>query len=89
VLSAEGKSIEVMQARAADEAVLPFIVNGKPYWSYFGKAAENNTIITWLLAGTIPDWSGTPLVLVVTLEENNISLAEHIRSTILNSALNQ
>ena len=89
VFAAENKSVEVMQARAADEAVLPFILKGKPYWSYTGKVSVDDTTVTWLTAGTIPDWGGTPLALVVALEESNSSLAERIRSAMLDAALNQ
>jgi hypothetical protein len=89
VLSAKGMPIEVMQANAANEAALSFIVKGKPYWSHIGQAGANDKIITWLLAGTLPDWKGTPLTLVVALEENNIPLARHIGETLLDTALNQ
>jgi cell division protein FtsW (lipid II flippase) len=85
VLPAEGQPSEVMQAKAADEAGLAFIVPDKPYWSHTGQASTNETIITWLMAGTVPDWGGTPLVLVVTLEENNTFLAESIREQLLGS----
>ena len=89
VLAAETTAVEIMQAAAADEAVLPFIVEGKPYWSHTSKAIADKITFTWLTAGTIPDWGGTPLVLVVTLEENNAPLAELIRNKILDAAINQ
>jgi hypothetical protein len=89
VLSAEGMPVEVMQAEAANEAALSFIQKGKSYWSHVGQASADDKIITWLLAGTVPDWKGTPLALVVTLEEDNIFLAKTIGDNILDSALNQ
>jgi hypothetical protein len=89
VLSAEQTPIEVMQAKAANDAAISFIVKGKSYWSHVGQASADKKIITWLLAGTLPDWKGAPLVLVVTLEENDIYLANHIGETILDAALNQ
>ena len=89
VLSAEGMPIEVMQAEAANEAALSFIDEGKSYWSHVGQASADDEIITWLLAGTLPDWKGTPLVLVVALEENNTFLANYIGDNILDAALNQ
>ena len=52
-----------------------------------GQASVDDDIITWLLAGTLPDWKGTPLVLVVTLEEDNIFLAKYIGENILDAAL--
>jgi hypothetical protein len=64
-------------------------VQGKSYWSHVGQSSLDDSIITWLLAGTLPDWKGTPLALVVTLEENNTFLADYIGDTLLNAALNQ
>jgi cell division protein FtsW (lipid II flippase) len=87
VLPAEGQPVQAVQATAADEAALSFIVTGKPYWSHTGQASTNETIITWLLAGTLPNWGGTPLVLVVTMEENNTFLAEHIREQLLDDVV--
>jgi cell division protein FtsW (lipid II flippase) len=89
VLSAEGMPIEVVQAEAANEAAASFIMQGKSYWSHVGQASIDDNITTWLLAGTLPDWKGTPLALVVALEENNTFLANYIGDTLLDAALNQ
>jgi len=89
VLSAEGMPREVIQAEAANDAALSFIVKGKSYWSHVGQASLDDEIITWLLAGTLPDWKGAPLALVITLEENNVFLAHYIGDTLLDAALNQ
>jgi len=89
VLPALSQPVEVIQAEAANEAALSFIKKGKPYWSHIGRASVSDTHITWLLAGTLPDWRGTPLVLIVALEENNISLAERIGENLLNAGLGQ
>ena len=89
VLSAEGTSREVIQVEAANEAASSFIVQGKSYWSHVGQSSLDNSIVTWLLAGTLPDWKGTPLALVVTLEENNTFLADYVGNTLLDAALNQ
>jgi cell division protein FtsW (lipid II flippase) len=87
VLPAQGQAHEVIQAEAADEAAMSFIVQGKPYWSHTGQASTNETVITWLIAGTLPNWGGTPLVLIVTLEEDNTFLAEHIRQELLDDVV--
>jgi cell division protein FtsW (lipid II flippase) len=89
VLSAETLPVNVMQAKKANEASASFIVEGKSYWSHVGQASVDDDITTWLLAGTLPDWKGTPLVLVVTLEENNTFLANYIGDALLDAALNQ
>ncbi|WKZ34303.1 MAG: FtsW/RodA/SpoVE family cell cycle protein [Anaerolineales bacterium] len=89
VLPALGEAVEVMPAEAANEAALSFIKQGKAYWSHSGQGGTEENIVTWLLAGTLPDWRGTPLVLVVALEENNITLAERIGERLLDAGLSQ
>lgn len=86
VLPALSQPVEVIQASAANEAALSFIEEGKPYWSHIGQASVDETKVTWLLAGTLPDWRGTPLVLIVTLEDLNASLAKSIGENLLNAA---
>lgn len=86
ILPALSQPVEVIQAEAANEAALSFIKEGKPYWSHIGQASEDETKVTWLLAGTLPDWRGTPLVLIVTLEDLNASLAESIGESLLDAA---
>jgi cell division protein FtsW (lipid II flippase) len=83
VLPALGMPAEAIQPQAADEAALSFIKQGKPYWSHVGQASQDGRIVTWLLAGTLPDWQGAPLALAVTLEEDNIFLAEFIGDNLL------
>jgi hypothetical protein len=89
VLPAKGAPREVLQVKAANESASSFIVQGKSYWNHVGQSSLDDNIITWLLAGTLPDWKGTPLALVVTLEENNIFLANYIGDALLDAALNQ
>ncbi len=86
VLPALSQPVEVLQASAANEAALSFIHEGRLYWNHIGQASVDETNVTWMLAGTLPDWKGTPLVLVVTLEELNASLAESIGKNLLNAA---
>jgi hypothetical protein len=90
VLPALSQPVKVIHSSAANEAALFFIQKGKPYWSHSGLASADGTTVTWLLAGTLPDWQGAPLALVVALEENNIFIAKRIGENILNAAgLNQ
>ncbi|MBI5950252.1 MAG: FtsW/RodA/SpoVE family cell cycle protein [Chloroflexi bacterium] len=89
VLSAEGSPREAIPTEAANQTAAAFIVTGKSYWGHVGQSSLEDGVITWLIAGTLPNWTGTPLALVVTLEENNTFLANHIEDTLLNEALNQ
>ena len=90
VLPALSEPVEVIEASAANEAALSYLEEGKPFWMHIGQASVDETAVTWLLAGTLPDWKGTPLALVVVLEELNASQAERIGENLLNAAgLNQ
>ena len=86
VLPALSQPVEMIQASAANEAALSFIQESSLYWNHIGQASVDETNVTWVLAGTLPDWKGTPLVLVVTLEELNSSLASSIGENLLNAA---
>lgn len=65
---------EEVVRKVADELSVP----GKPFWQSLAKGRSENQSVTWYLAGTPPDWSGTPLTLVIVLEEDDPSFAEEI-----------
>ncbi len=87
VLPAFDEPREVLQAEAADEAALSFVQEGKAYWSSTGIGTINKTTVTWLIAGTPPDWQGAPLAMVVALEEDNPQLVERISELLFTSVL--
>jgi hypothetical protein len=89
VLPAQGEPIEAIQPGAADEAGQSFAVENQAFWRYIGEASLEDTYVTWSLAGTLPNWSGTPLVMVLVLEENNARLATSITSQLLAEASSQ
>lgn len=88
ILPVLGMPFEAIQPEAADEAAESFIEEGQNYWSHLGRAAENNIPVTWFIGGTPPDWQGTPLVVVVLLEENNPRLALRIGQELILDAMN-
>ncbi|MBL8050802.1 MAG: FtsW/RodA/SpoVE family cell cycle protein [Anaerolineales bacterium] len=83
VFPALSQPAQVIQAEKSNEAVLSFVKNANPYWSHVSQASLDDTIVTWLIAGTLPDWQGVPLALVIVLEENNIPLAEFIGNNLM------
>jgi cell division protein FtsW (lipid II flippase) len=89
VLPALDQPREVMQAAAAREAALFFVKEGEAYWRHIGTGRIHQTTVTWLIAGTPPNWQGAPLTLVLALEENNPALAERIGSGFFNQVLNR
>jgi cell division protein FtsW (lipid II flippase) len=88
VLPTLGSPFEAIQEAVATEAVQSFVTDGKNYWSHIGRARGNESKVTWFIAGTLPTWQATPLVVVVALEEDNERLAQWIGQEILSDALN-
>lgn len=88
VLPALGSPIEAVPASDASEAALSFVREGQSYWSHIGQADGDESVVTWFVAGTPPNWQATPLVVVVVLEEDNARLAEQIGRELLIDAMN-
>lgn len=83
VLPALSESKSINQLKANNEAVFSFVEEQNQFWSHVSQASLDETIVTWYVAGTLPDWQGAPLTLVVVLEENNIPLAEFIGKNLM------
>jgi hypothetical protein len=64
------------------------MLTGENYWSHIGIAEAEESTVTWLIAGTPPNWQATPMVVVVILEEENTRLAEWIGRELLVDAMN-
>ncbi len=88
VLPALGEPRQVIQAEAAAEAALGFIREGDVFWSHSGSGNIDTAHVSWFIAGTLPEWQGTPLALVVALEEKDSAFAEKIGQTLLSEILN-
>jgi cell division protein FtsW (lipid II flippase) len=71
-------------ARTADLLAAP----GLPIWQQVARASSGEgRWLTWYLAGTLPDWKGTPMVVALLVEEDNPSLAVRIGQSVLEAAL--
>ena len=77
-----------MQAQRADETSGMYIKEGQNYWSYLGDATEGSSSVTWFLAGTPGNWKGTPMVVVVLVEEDNGRFAERVGRELIIDAMN-
>jgi hypothetical protein len=84
VLPALDRSVDALPSPFARETTKE-LAGENPYWSFVGAAIDTSQ--TWYLAGTLPDWSGTPLALVVLLEEDNSFNAKQIGEALLEIAL--
>ena len=74
-------------AGPAAETSTQLNITEKPYWQTVARALNGQQTISWFLAGTLPEWGGSPLALVVLLEEDSPADAEAIGEQILQAAL--
>jgi cell division protein FtsW (lipid II flippase) len=89
VLPALGQPLQAIQAGAANEAALAFVAENKTYWQNLEQTGSGKNKVTWLIAGTLPNWQGTPLALVITLESDNPALINRLCERYMTEALNQ
>ncbi|MFN2119966.1 MAG: FtsW/RodA/SpoVE family cell cycle protein [Anaerolineales bacterium] len=89
VLPALGTPFTEFSADAADATAAAFAKPDQAYWEWTTTAiSDDNSAVTWYLAGTLPSWRGTPLTLVMTLESEDASAATTIGETIMGAAVN-
>jgi cell division protein FtsW (lipid II flippase) len=86
VLPALDQESEVFSAQVARKTAQGMASASQLVWE-FSSIVSGETSLTWQLAGTLPDWKGAPLALVILLEENDPSLAQAIASEFLQVAL--
>lgn len=58
-----------------------------PVWMAFGRGQSGEKTVMWVLAGTVPNWQGSPLVAVLALEEGTAEEGEQIMRDVLAAAL--
>ncbi len=59
-----------------------------PIWQEVAEAyAGEGRWLTWYLAGTLPDWKGSPLALALLIEQDNPALAVQIGQAVMQEAL--
>ncbi|MBT3314253.1 MAG: FtsW/RodA/SpoVE family cell cycle protein [Anaerolineae bacterium] len=85
ILPALGESATLFSAAEAKQLITTFSGDEEAFWQIISMQ-EDEENLTWLLAGTPSNWSGTPLALAILLEENNPVLAEEIARALLSSA---
>ncbi len=87
ILPVEGQPREVFPQAQADATAELLKVRGQPFWQAVGSAPLGGSrTIVWFLGGTLPDWAGTPVVVVVLLESDAPYRAEHIGQSLLLAA---
>lgn len=87
VLPALGESMKVFPSANAVGTAQGLMISGQPFWQWNARATQENHTFSWSLGGTLPNMQGSPLAVVVLLEENNLNKAGLIGRTLLEAAL--
>jgi len=87
VLPPLSQPVQVFSSSAAATATQALMLKGQPLWQWSGMAGQANKPLAWALAGTLPDWQGTPLASVVLLEDTNQQWAAYIGQQLLLAAM--
>jgi hypothetical protein len=85
IFPASEKPFTALSAESTQRAILALAIDGQPFWEYTSQ--KNDRKIAWYLAGTLSNWQGTPLAIVVALEENNPDQARLIGRGVLEKTI--
>ncbi|MBI1795127.1 MAG: FtsW/RodA/SpoVE family cell cycle protein [Chloroflexi bacterium] len=88
VLHAFNQPTRIFSADIAKNAASQLSAQDQPYWEWTGFGGPNTEISTWYLGGTMPNWQGTPLTVVVLIEGNYPATAQAIGGQLLQTATN-
>jgi cell division protein FtsI/penicillin-binding protein 2 len=85
VLPALSEPVQALQTESNTNSIDQYILKDQPIWDYGNSFWDEieKTNLTWFMAGTQPGWEGTPLALVILLEENNLALAREMGQTLI------
>lgn len=87
VLPALDEAAELFPKELVLSAADALAASGQPYWQWIGRGDTEKKRVTWFVAGTMPNWQGTPLTIVVLLEDDLPLAARSIGQQILRSAI--
>jgi hypothetical protein len=87
VLPALGTTSNVFSPEVANGITLQLANQNRTYWEWTGIAHSDQEASTWYLAGTLPNWQGTPLVLVILIEGDNEPFAQSIGHQLIQNSI--
>jgi hypothetical protein len=92
-LNPEGKWVEINAARPSTEVLTQSVARrirnelastNQALWYQMGHATiHEDQPLTWLIGGTTSEWSGTPLAIVIALEEASPDLPQRLGGILL------
>ncbi len=87
VLPALTTPAQAISSTGLSNIINQWTVPGQPMWEGAGRGIDGQKIVTWYVAGTLPDWSGVPIALTVLIEGDDPSLAEQVGRNLLESVV--
>lgn len=87
ILPSASQPTPVFTAVSADRVASQLLAEGKHYWESMGLSQSEKSPLTWYMGGSLPNWQGTPLAVVLVLEENNPQAARDIGRKLIEHAL--
>jgi cell division protein FtsW (lipid II flippase) len=58
-------------------------VDNQPIWQVVANAHAGESVLSWYVGGSLPEWQGTPLALAVILEDGNAAEVQEIGQKLL------
>lgn len=87
VLPALGQTSEIFPPSVANQLALHLAAQNQTYWEWSGFAQSGQEISSWYLGGTLPNWQGSPLAVVILIEGKNPLLAKGIGQKLIQAAI--
>ena len=88
LLPSLGEPIQSMEPGIANTRAEELAIADQNIWQYLVNApSDTDQIITWYVGGSLPHWEGTPFVVALVLEEEDLYVAESIGQNILQEAM--
>jgi membrane peptidoglycan carboxypeptidase len=82
------ESVRVFSNETADATALGLQATNLPIWQTIAVVPNGpDETVTWYIAGTPPNWGGTPLTLVILLESDDPTTAESIGQEIIQTVI--
>jgi hypothetical protein len=88
ILPALNDPVTALPSASVAEEAQALMISGQPFWQWNTVVTQANQTFSWSLGGTLPDYQGVPLAVVVLLEENDQNLAGLIGRSLLKVATN-
>jgi cell division protein FtsW (lipid II flippase) len=87
VLPALDQTTTALSAQVASQTASSLMSPAHLYWEWTGTAGAGADSVTWFMGGTPPAWQGTPLSIVVLLENADAPGARRIGEAMLQAIL--